>query len=42
MKTIYPDGDTMLKCEWCGIRVVTKRRERTLEELAQEHSTGAL
>jgi hypothetical protein len=26
MRTIYPDGDTMLMCEWCGIRVVTKRR----------------
>ena len=23
---VYPDGDTMLWCQWCGFRVVVKRR----------------
>lgn len=23
---IYPDGDTMLWCKWCGFRDVVKRR----------------
>lgn len=23
---IYPDGDTMLWCKWCGFRDVIKRR----------------
>lgn len=22
----YPDGDTMLWCQWCGLRQVVKRR----------------
>lgn len=25
MRTCYPDGDTMLKCDWCGLSVVTQR-----------------
>ncbi len=29
MREVYPDGDTMLWCEWCGIRVVTKRGNYT-------------
>ncbi len=24
---VYPDGDTMLWCHWCGMRDVIKRRE---------------
>lgn len=23
---VYPDGDTMLWCEWCGFKQVIKRR----------------
>ena len=26
MKPCYPDGDTMLVCHWCGIRIVTYKR----------------
>lgn len=25
-RTIYPDGDTMLICDWCGMRDVIRRR----------------
>ena len=25
-RTCYPDGDTMLVCDWCGMRDVIKRR----------------
>lgn len=25
MRTAYPDGDTMLRCDWCGLSVVTQR-----------------
>lgn len=25
---IYPDGDTMLWCQWCGFRAVVKRRNQ--------------
>ena len=25
MDEFHPDGDTMLWCQWCGLRVVTKR-----------------
>lgn len=25
MKPCYPDGDTMLRCDWCGLSVVTHR-----------------
>jgi hypothetical protein len=31
MKPCYPDGDTMLWCRWCGIRVVIKQSNKTLE-----------
>jgi hypothetical protein len=24
-RTIYPEGDTMVLCDWCGLRCVTKR-----------------
>jgi hypothetical protein len=27
MDICHPDGDTMHWCHWCGLRVVTKRRE---------------
>lgn len=40
---IYPDGDTLLWCKWCGFRDVVKRRARvpstgymTAEEIAKE------
>lgn len=26
MQPSYPDGDTMLWCHWCGIRIVTEYR----------------
>jgi hypothetical protein len=26
MTELYPDGDTMLYCSWCGIRIVTKHK----------------
>jgi hypothetical protein len=25
MKTCYPNGDTLLRCDWCGLSVVTQR-----------------
>jgi hypothetical protein len=28
MRICYPDGDTMHICDWCGLRVVTKRAEK--------------
>ena len=28
MREVYPDGDTMLWCDWCGIRIVTKTRKQ--------------
>jgi len=33
MKPCYPDGDTMLWCHWCGIRIVTKRKGESLAKL---------
>lgn len=39
MPPIYPDGDTVLWCHWCGARyrvLQIRRRERTLEEVAGE------
>jgi hypothetical protein len=27
-RTCYPDGDTMVVCDWCGIRDVTHRRRQ--------------
>lgn len=32
MKPCYPNGDTMLWCHWCGIRVVTHRHTDQLQE----------
>lgn len=29
MDECYPNGDTMLWCHWCGLRVVTKRHLTT-------------
>lgn len=26
MRTLHVENDTMLKCDWCGISVVTERR----------------
>jgi DNA-directed RNA polymerase subunit RPC12/RpoP len=25
MEELHPEGDTMFWCQWCGLRVVTKR-----------------
>ena len=25
MRPCYPNGDTMLRCDWCGLSVVTHR-----------------
>lgn len=34
---IYPEGDTMLWCKWCGFREVTKRKNHnSLGEIAKE------
>lgn len=30
---IYPDGDTMLWCQWCGFRQVVRRRDAALTEI---------
>lgn len=30
---IYPDGDTMLWCKWCGFREVVCKQETPLEIL---------
>ena len=30
---IYPEGDTVLWCKWCGFRERIKIRTRTIEEL---------
>lgn len=27
-RTCYPDGDTMLVCDWCGLRYVSHRRHQ--------------
>jgi hypothetical protein len=32
MKTCYPDGDTLLRCDWCGLSVVTKRATTPLSK----------
>ena len=29
MEEFYPEGDTMLWCQWCGLRVITKRHLTT-------------
>ena len=38
MRTCYPDGDTMLRCDWCGISVITKRAKNKNEK----YPTGLL
>lgn len=35
MKPCYPEGDTMLWCHWCGIRIVTKRKGEALAKLKE-------
>jgi hypothetical protein len=25
-RTCYPDGDTLIVCDWCGLRYVARRR----------------
>ena len=25
-KTYYPDGDTLVRCEWCGLSSVMRRK----------------
>ena len=36
---IYPEGDTMLWCHWCGFRAVVKRRDSpTLDQLMKSIS----
>ena len=34
MREVYPDGDTMLICDWCGLRVVTHRRKHAYQEIS--------
>jgi len=29
---IYPDGDTLLWCKWCGFRAVVKKGNQYLKE----------
>ena len=29
---IYPDGDTMLWCQWCGFKAVVKKGNQYLKE----------
>ena len=26
-RTCYPDGDTLVVCDWCGLRTVMQRRD---------------
>ena len=40
MKTCYPDGDTMLRCDWCGLSVVTKRA--TIPDSKYSYNDGNL
>ena len=35
---VYPDGDTMLWCKWCGFREVIKRRIKPSDWKNQENS----
>lgn len=28
MTKCYPEGDTLLVCHWCGIRIVTHKRSQ--------------
>ena len=36
---IYPDGDTMLWCKWCGLREVIKRRDNTLNQIIENEKS---
>lgn len=36
---IYPDGDTMLWCKWCGFSAVVKRRDKLSIEEFQEYAS---
>lgn len=37
-RTIYPEGDTLVVCDWCGIRCVTKRAawDKALASLGEQ------
>lgn len=30
-RTCYPDGDTLLVCDWCGLRYVKHRRNQVYD-----------
>ena len=30
-RTCYPDGDTLLVCDWCGLRYVSHRRHQVYD-----------
>ena len=41
MDEFHPDGDTLLWCQWCGLRVVTKRNltQRVADEREDKQQT---
>lgn len=34
MRPLYPDGDTMLRCDWCGISVIVERINRSADTIS--------